>query len=356
MERTSRWGIETASTIANAGFKAAKFGTNLGFGVARGISSNFASGAGTIADYAFTGRNNGTGLALGLAVSSVFGFAESVAIGSITLGEKIAAASIAAAQDSVDMLSGLFGNDEASFSLAAFGQLVRREWSDPVMAEHLPEKRYSLPAMMQALMAWAAIQNVTHFYTEIQWFQDLREVRPDELETILPSNNNNNGSPTTRKKNEVRVTDDTLLPESGGQIVSAEIMGSTSNGKGEEGRSRTLVLPTLRRLSKMVLAGYGGAGMIFFGVPLTHKPSAAIPGARSSPETVRAGEESVVKDVIGSLEIETATQASAKPEISNSPSFSWWNVLLGKHDQEIFESYAFGSGTSVRKRTSTLQL
>jgi sn1-specific diacylglycerol lipase len=296
------------------------------FGVARGITSTFASGAGTIADYALTGRNNGTGLALGLAVSSAFGFAESVAIGSIMLGERIAVASIAAAQDSVDLLLGLFGNDEASFSLTAFGQLVRREWSSPVMAEHLPEKRYGLPAMMQALAAWAAIQSITQFYTETQWFEGIREVRPAELETMMPTN----VLPSTGVPHEVHVTDDTLLPNHGGQIVSAEIghMGQTNHRKPQ---SRVLVLPTLRRLSKMVLAGYGGAGMIFFGVPLIHKPDDAT-GSFSSPEAVRSGEESVVKEVIGSIDIEdNGEQVKDKA----TQSFSWWNLLLGKVENAL---------------------
>lgn len=294
------------------------------FGIARGISCTVASGAGTVVDYAFTGRSNGTGAAFGFAVSSAFGLAESVAMGSIMFGERIATASITAAQDSVDLLSGLFGNDEASFSLAAFGQLVRREWSSPVMAEHLPEKRYSLPAMVQALMAWAAIQNVTHFYTEIQWFQSIRELTPDELEGSSSS------TPHAEGHNHVHVTDDTILPESSGQIVSAEIGQVSSNGLKTIPPSRQQLVPTLRRLLKLVLAGYGGVGMIFFGLPLKHTPPAGIGDRKPSTETMRSGEEALMKDVVDSLEMESLQKSTSFNNEKGSPqTFSWWNVLSG---------------------------
>jgi sn1-specific diacylglycerol lipase len=277
-------------------------------------------------DYVLTGQSNGTGPVLGLAVSSAFGIAESIAIGSIMLGERAASASFEAAQDSVDLLAGLFGNDEASFSLAAFGQLVRREWNNPVLAEHLPEKRYKLSSMIQALMAWAAIQKVTQFYTEIQWFQFVREVSKDEFGGQMSP------TPTVSQQgvNCVQVTGDTILPEAGGQIVSVEIGHASSLGITKV-PSREQLLPTLRRLSKMVLAGYGGAGMIFFGVPLRHTPNQEERGRTPSPEAVRSNEESVVKDVVKSLEMgENATSYSdSNDNVSASQSFSWWNVLLG---------------------------
>jgi sn1-specific diacylglycerol lipase len=274
-------------------------------------------------DYFLTGRNNGTGLVLGLAVSSAFGIAESIAIGSIILGERIASATFETAYDSVNLLSGLFENDEASFSLAAFGQLVRREWNNPVMAEHLPEKRYNLSSMIQALMAWAAIQKVTQFHTEIQWFQFIRELSKDELEgDLYPT------SIASFKGGEsVHVTDDTLLPETSGQIVSAEI-GQASNQGIMKAPSRSRLLPTLRRLSKLVMAGYGGVGMIFFGVPLTRtnkEENDRIP----SPEALRSREESIVKEVVESLEIEEKRSSDSNVKESATKNFSWWKVLLG---------------------------
>lgn len=236
-------------------------------------------------------------------------------------GERLASASIGAAQDSIDLLSGLSGSDETSFSLAAFGQLVRREWNDPVLAEHLPEKRYSLPAMMQALAAWAAIQNVTHFHTEIQWFQSIREFQPQDLKDDTSS--------ATAFNRDVQVIEDTVLPEDGGQIISAEI-GEASDQSPSKPFSRQQPLNTMKRLLKLVLAGHGGAGMIFFGLPLKYSPDKGAADGVVNVEAMRSEEEALVKDVAGSMEkdinkIDSVSEAEAKA----NHNFSWWNVLMG---------------------------
>ena len=99
---------------------------------------------------------------------------------------------------------------------------------------------------------------------------------------------------------------------------------------------------TLRRLSKMVLAGYGGASLLFFGVPLT---SQSAPSPQSSPQLKR--EETQIANAIDAAEAEAVGDGEAPPgaAMDPPPSFSWWDVLLGKHDHEIIQSYASSSQT-----------
>jgi sn1-specific diacylglycerol lipase len=94
---------------------------------------------------------------------------------------------------------------------------------------------------------------------------------------------------------------------------------------------------TLRRLSKMVLAGYGGASLLFFGVPLT---STSAPPQRGSVQA--KSEESQLAQAIDAAEAEAAGDGElpAGAAVNAPTAFSWWDVLLGKHDHEIFEGYA----------------
>jgi sn1-specific diacylglycerol lipase len=98
----------------------------------------------------------------------------------------------------------------------------------------------------------------------------------------------------------------------------------------------------------MVLAGYGGASLLFFGV----SPSAFGNGASSSipsspPTSLSAAiarektvEEANLTNAVDASEAETAGDgefAGQGNENSVQEEYSWWDVLLGKHDQEIFE-------------------
>jgi sn1-specific diacylglycerol lipase len=90
---------------------------------------------------------------------------------------------------------------------------------------------------------------------------------------------------------------------------------------------------TLRRLSKMVLAGYGGASLLFFGVPLTSAAAGRLP---SGAPQVKA-EEAQLTNAVNASEAEAAGDVSAEPD---KVEYSWWDVLLGRHDHEIFEKFA----------------
>lgn len=93
----------------------------------------------------------------------------------------------------------------------------------------------------------------------------------------------------------------------------------------------------LRRFSKMVLAGYGGASLLFFGVsPLFTSPSARAkpPTASNEKEAEEAQLEKAIHDAEAEME---GTSGTLPPSVENGTEYSWWDILLGKHDKEIFE-------------------
>lgn len=93
----------------------------------------------------------------------------------------------------------------------------------------------------------------------------------------------------------------------------------------------------LRRFSKMVLAGYGGASLLFFGV----SPMFASPSARAKAPTVsneKEAEEAQLEKAINDAEAEMeGTSGTSPPPLEDNIEYSWWDILLGKHDKEIFE-------------------
>ena len=124
------------------------------------------------------------------------------------------------------------------------------------------------------------------------------------------------------------------------------------------------VKATLRRLSKMVLAGYGGASLLFFGV----SPSAfGSSGARSSTPyssstsfsaamaREKTVEEANLTNAVDASEAETSDGEFTGPGNENSvrEEYSWWDVLLGKHDQEIFERSTAHVDDSLKGRASS---
>lgn len=300
----------------------------------------------------------GTGPVLGGAVSAALSLAEQLALAPILLGETVTSTSLVAAQSSLDALSAIFpGSDEASFSLASFVTLARREWNEPVLGDQLPEERYSIAEVARALVAWGVLQGVTQEWQERRWFSTLREIHVDDAKDVQEDAVL---SPEISEQR-VHVTDDTMLPEDDGQILTADIGDAPSSSaiatstlppaglpsNGQRRVSDAQLKSTLRRLSKMVLAGYGGAGLIFFGVSFTPTSAvrAAAPSQRSQDSTVN--EQTTLTDVVAAAEHEAS--ASAAPPPRSPKSYSWWNVLLGRHDQDIFEGYAFTPDTDAAK-------
>lgn len=307
------------------------------------------------------GGNVGAGQILGGAVSSAISAVEFVALAPILLGESITSTSLIAAHSSLSILTTMFpGSDEASFSLPSFVGLVRREWYEPAESEALPEERYGLGEVLKALAGFAALQSVTSQWQEKFWFKYMKEVPVHD-----------DASTSTRRKrvdSKVTITGDKIYPSHTGQIVTAEInevplVGSwprlsiahanttsaySSSTLLNAPRSSTSRRPppppsmdemkqTLRRLSKLVLAGYGGPSLLFFGVSLTPW------------EKEQKKEEAKLADAIDASEKEAAGEdgrsKASNENMPGAPSYSWWDVLMGKHDHDIFLNWAKSHST-----------
>jgi sn1-specific diacylglycerol lipase len=212
----------------------------------------------------------------------------------------------------------------------------------------LPDKKFGVTSIARALIAWVALQGVTQQWQENIWFQSLREIHVEDPRRYTDSLRERKGS-------RVRVTSDIIFPGNRGQIISADI-GEAPDTRTRTLSSRTLhslgtkarqsqIKLTLRRLSKIVLAGYGGASLLFFGVSLNAHANG--PSRRD-----RLAEEAQLAHAIDASEAEAAGDIDALPDPGPvSQDYSWWDVLLGKHDQEIFESYANGgSDEEMRKK------
>ncbi|KLO05140.1 alpha/beta-hydrolase [Schizopora paradoxa] len=351
IEKYTRLGLNAASTATSLGFTAAKTGTKLGFGIARAVTSTTARAAGSTVDYALFGGVGTVGPALGGAASSFISLVEQVALAPILLGETITSTSIVAAESGIDTLASFFpGSDEASFSLASFVTLVKREWNDPALRHELPEQRFSVTEVAKALISWAALQGVTQEWQEDRWFQVLSEIDVEE-----PKENEGEDDDTERRKSRIHITSDAMIPQDLGQVVTADIGEVSLDEHVYEGRtlgkgvkqqgtstsrrraSHLKLKSNLRRLSKMVLGGYGGAGLIFFGVSLSPTNSDA-----------KATEERTLADAVDAAEQEAQSSARFPAPAPSAPlakDYSWWNVLMGKHDKEIFEGYAFTPAT-----------
>jgi sn1-specific diacylglycerol lipase len=348
----SRQGIDVASDVASVGFKVAKSGARLGFSITRAIAALTVGLTTSAVDLTFFGGSTVTSPLLGGAVSNLITMAEQITLAPIHLGEYITSTSLLAAHSSINVLSCFFpGSSEASFSLASFITLVKREWAEPAAGESLPHKRYSLLQVARALVAWVALQGVTKEWDEARWLTGghVREIHVEDPRRYTESLRE-------RRSSRVRVTSDVIWPGGRGRIVSADfgevtniatirrrIMKTTATSHASHNSTRAgqaEIKSTLRRMSKMVLAGYGGASLLFFGVPLHVKPSTTTSSTSSSS---RRTEEAQVAHAISASEAEAAGDCDVDQDDAQDPEpYSWWDVLLGKHDHEIFERFANG--------------
>lgn len=159
-------------------------------------------------------------------------------------------------------------------------------------------------------------------------------------------------STTPRRASKIHVTQDVVFPSHGGQIIAADIGEASTSAtlpnphasafrlEDDDRRNRNSELKaTLRRFSKLVLAGYGGASLLFFGVP----PIPPLTSQRSD----KVDEETKLAAAIGSSEEEAfgssftpgSREPSPAPKDEPAP-YSWWNILRGKHDKDILLHYA----------------
>lgn len=383
LRKCGMWGIDIATATTSYGFQAAKTGTKLGvssplrsrtlnalttrqFSITRGIASAVIGVTSPIVDLAFFDKSGMSSLVIGGAVATAITFAEQLTLAPLNIGEYITSGSLLAAHSSINVLSVIFpGSSEASFSLASFITLVKREWNDPEFATNLPDRKFGLTEIARAVVAWVALQGVTQEWQEQVWLKSLKEIKVEDhpIETIRRQ----------RVGSRVRVTSDIIFPGNLGQLISADIgeapvpyaramshtplpkgPGCTSSSAATSRRPRveqlkpknpTEMKATLRRLSKIVLAGYGGASMWFFGVGPDFTSSPVTPFA-SGPANKKTSEEAQLENAIDASEAEAfgntpnAPSPTPSPGTQNPNTYSWWDMLLGKHDQEIFEHYA----------------
>jgi sn1-specific diacylglycerol lipase len=106
----------------------------------------------------------------------------------------------------------------------------------------------------------------------------------------------------------------------------------------------------------MVLAGYGGATLLFFGLSPTHfgieKTTAeAFSGSKDLLAQEKKDEETKLAHAIEASEAEVAGDTTGEQgEQEENKEYSWWDVLLGKHDQEIFERSSTHGESAAKKQ------
>ena len=296
------------------------------FSITRGITTTAAGLTGSVLDYGLFGGRTSAGPVLSDAVASTLSVIEQITLAPILISESLTSTSFTAAIGSLDLVCAIMpGGKEATFSLYSFIQLVRREWTDPVGKHFLPEKRYSVLQVAKALVAWATLQDLTHGWQEKQWSPYLRRIHLHGSSPSDPLQAPACETPT------LHVTADVIFPGSRGQIISADIGEAVADGGQETHTSRLATNVELylvfRRLSKLVLAGYGGATLLLFGLS---------PSTFTSPGLSADGEANIAEAVDAS----ERHPSQSTPRLAH---YSWWNLLLGRHDHDIFHSHARSS-------------
>ena len=213
---------------------------------------------------------------------------------------------------------------------------MRNDWNNPELGEHLPEEHFGVGEAARALLAWGTLQDVTYDWQVAKWSKYLSEI---PREDPIPTRNR------LRHNSIINVTANISIPDINGQLLTADITEETS---GSDSLLRPPTDPTspprhryackhdlrltLRRLSKMCLAGYGGASLLFFGVP---------PAPPMNTMNSKATEKATLEKAIG--------ESEKAPKETSGRTFPWWSMLLGRHDHDIFLHYASGGkrGTDV---------
>ncbi|KAG8754175.1 hypothetical protein FRC14_005314 [Serendipita sp. 396] len=305
-ELWARRGLNAAGVATSLGFYTAKKGTQIGFGIARGVTSTVVTVGSTLLS-PITPAPPGSGLFIATTITSSLNLMEQLALFPLDMGQAITSTSFTLASSSIDVLTSMFGSNEASFSLVEFITLVRREWNDPVLKERLPadKDKYGVLQIGKALIAWAALQCATRGWHEDRWRSNMREIGNEEWTEVTPPpvppkqmNDDERKTfynsfeyrartaSTMSRSSRVLIREDAELPEfGGGHVLSMEIGDKWDVGV--YAQSSAIDEPStqparlgdirlnLRRLSKMVLGGYGGASLLFFGIPFPSKESQA---------------------------------------------------------------------------------
>ncbi|KAH9978235.1 hypothetical protein BGW80DRAFT_1286519 [Lactifluus volemus] len=326
LEKYGRFGLDAATAASTVGFAAAKAPQSWAyFSAIRGVALTGVGAAGSVFDLAL-GEKLGASIALNRLTNAAFAASEQLALVSIAVGESLTSAALIAAYSSIDALSSLFpGGEEASFSIASFIHLMRNDWNNPELGEHLPEEHFSVTEAARALFAWGSLQSVTYDWQVAKWSMYLSEIPREDL--ICHPNTR------IRHNSVVNITGDVMLPGNNGQLLTADITERLSGAdvlisplQPRHNMSNRDLGFTLRRLSKMCVGGYGGASLLFFGTPAAPTQNPRLNNRSTEKATLEAA-------------VEESEKVRGDPP---SRKYPWWSMLLGRHDHDIFLHYARG--------------
>ena len=167
----------------------------------RKVAETGVSAATKVVDLAVFGNNPVTNPLVSGAVSNLLTLAEQITLAPIHLSEYITSTSLLAAHSSINVLSVIFpGSSDASFSLASFITLVKREWNADATGTG---RQFGLIEVGRAMVAWVALQGVTQEWQERNWMKHLREIQVKEPKKF--------DSMRQRKGSRIRVTSDVFL-------------------------------------------------------------------------------------------------------------------------------------------------
>ncbi|CAE6380451.1 unnamed protein product [Rhizoctonia solani] len=374
-QRISDMGLAAASVATSFGFTAATRGTQLGFGIARGITSAVAYNSTALAENVIFGGQIGVATTVGGAINSAFGIAESIALAPIHLSHNLASTSLVAAASSLELLVWMFGTQEVGFSLAEF--------------QTLPPERYGAASIVRALVTWAALQDATSNWGIQRCLRSSREISMAEWrgEIRLEPSPGTDYEPL-EEDFEIIVTSDERLPDDGGTLVEAQIShfrppGAYVWGEPEEeslpspsaepieslNSTATIneillphapkpvvdwahLRPVLRRMSHLVVGGYGGASFLFFGLTFPSTGESDNSTKAQSPTSPETDNGQNISRIIQEAECE----ARVPPPQPSEPSRTWWGLITGRHDQEIFERFAEHGAEKVEGKANTAVL
>jgi sn1-specific diacylglycerol lipase len=325
------------------------------------------------------------------AVSTGWDAIDFLSLTPLHLSRSLVASSLAGLSD---LHSFLFPpSSEEAFSLRSFVALVQREAVDEKQRERLPDGvRYSVAGVGKALVAWTALTGVTREWGEGKMLEGLREVdverewgscsgmnqplREGERRGDDPIGGSEKGGRADEEKVVVTGVDHEELgrQEVGetGQLESLTIVNasvgvdarlssttpSTSFGSSLSPFSSTSVdassiSPThpfhsdLLRFSRIALGSYGGAGLLFFNVPI---PRAMQPPVSQATQDASTVEE--VLEVVEQVELaenetpqgaveqkeqgkRTARDGGKQETSKKKGKVGLWDTIRGQHDQTI---------------------
>lgn len=354
-------------------------------GIARAVTGTLATATGTVLDHTlslttpqqpFTSGPASTLLAS--LTSKGWDAIDFLAVTPLLLTQSFTATSLAAAASTAHALFG--SSTESDFSLGAFVTLVQREVADEEQRERAPKDlKYTFIGVLKALGAWAALQGVTSKWADERMVGGMREIDverewvgqnqdPLDGETRVGSSH----KPAAKgDEDEIHITSTEEIHGANGAldstIVSAELGHPSDAPTLRPAPTAAVPYPALAveppslddpsefktnvlRYSKICLGSYGGAGMLFFGVPFSKPPptpaDASATAAVASEEAFVDAVEKMNEEDVGTAEGGAAKQeatvegAAAVPSDGKPAKPGFWATVLGKHDQHIFEHFA----------------